>query len=82
METTPAQSRLLAVLPETFELYEDFNTSSCPPTVVRSDSGVELYRFRRGDARAFESLETKGLIEYIAGEQVSQVVRRLYVVSR
>ena len=82
-ELTPAQIKLLARLPDYFTREEDFRSSNTPPTIVRSESGAELFRFGRGDARAFGSLVEKGAIvrldtTRVAGSETAPFLRHSY----
>jgi hypothetical protein len=83
---TTSQKRLLARLPAMFYTEEDYSKSQCPPTyIVDADSMHTVYRFTTGDARAFDSLVNKGVLEFGGGEQPNgphRMCRRLYAVTK
>lgn len=58
--TTPGE-RLLARLPATFTIREDFASSMNPPTEIQVD-GRTVFSFGRGDARSFKGLLRAGLV--------------------
>jgi len=77
-KTTEAQARLLSKLPELFYLLEDYTRSDSPPTIIHDLDGREVYRFTRGDSRAFYSLAKNGRILRLSDEKPSEVARRFY----
>lgn len=75
---TAPQAKLLARLPQYFQLATDYNQSNCPPTQILGEAGETLHdHFGKGEQRAFEGLCSKGAIVYLG--KIESGVKNLYI---
>jgi hypothetical protein len=62
---TAPQAALLAKLPATFQVFEEFSRSDTPGTAIRTEEGRPLFTLTTGEPRAFKSLMRARLISRV-----------------